>query len=137
MFRRLGVFVSWFDLDAACTISPGEGAGAAADLVGRLADKSLLVSGHGSGSGQWRMLDTVRAYALERKTFGVPIAQHQAIQFMLADMATEIDAARLLARFPDQRAWTASLECAAGGPRGAGRPRPAGHPAPGRAAGAD
>jgi predicted ATPase len=66
MFRRLGVFVSWFDLDAACTISPGEGAGAAADLVGRLADKSLLVSGHGSGSGQWRMLDTVRAYALER-----------------------------------------------------------------------
>ncbi|MDP9037015.1 MAG: acyl-CoA dehydrogenase family protein [Myxococcota bacterium] len=37
------------------------------------------------------------AYAKERKSFGVPIAQHQAIQFMLADMATEIDAARLLA----------------------------------------
>ena len=36
------------------------------------------------------------AYAKERKSFGVPIAQHQAIQFMLADMATEIDAARLL-----------------------------------------
>jgi butyryl-CoA dehydrogenase len=35
-------------------------------------------------------------YAKERKSFGVPIAQHQAIQFMLADMATEIDAARLL-----------------------------------------
>ncbi|HEX3769285.1 MAG TPA: acyl-CoA dehydrogenase family protein [Polyangiaceae bacterium] len=37
------------------------------------------------------------AYAKERKSFGVPIAQHQAIQFMLADMATELDAARLLA----------------------------------------
>jgi alkylation response protein AidB-like acyl-CoA dehydrogenase len=36
------------------------------------------------------------AYAKERKSFGVPIAQHQAIQFMLADMATEIEAARLL-----------------------------------------
>ncbi len=35
-------------------------------------------------------------YAKERQTFGVPIAQHQAIQFMLADAAVEIDAARLL-----------------------------------------
>ncbi len=35
-------------------------------------------------------------YARERQTFGVPIAEHQAIQFMLADAATEIDAARLL-----------------------------------------
>jgi butyryl-CoA dehydrogenase len=35
-------------------------------------------------------------YAKERKSFGVPIAQHQAIQFMLADMGVEIDAARLL-----------------------------------------
>jgi butyryl-CoA dehydrogenase len=36
------------------------------------------------------------AYSKERKSFGVTIAQHQAIQFMLADMATELDAARLL-----------------------------------------
>jgi butyryl-CoA dehydrogenase len=35
-------------------------------------------------------------YAKERKSFGVPIAQHQAIQFMLSDMAVELDAARLL-----------------------------------------
>jgi butyryl-CoA dehydrogenase len=41
-------------------------------------------------------LETSVAYAKERKSFGVPIAEHQAIQFMLADMATEIDAARLL-----------------------------------------
>ena len=35
-------------------------------------------------------------YAQERQAFGVPISQHQAIQFKLADMATNIDAARLL-----------------------------------------
>ncbi len=40
--------------------------------------------------------DTARAYALERRQFGQRIADFQAIQFKLADMATEIDAARLL-----------------------------------------
>ncbi len=35
-------------------------------------------------------------YALQRKTFGKPIAEHQSIQWKLADMATEVDAARLL-----------------------------------------
>src|SRR6187551_695208 len=37
-----------------------------------------------------------RDYSLERVQFGVPIAMHQAIQFMIADMATKIEAARLL-----------------------------------------
>ncbi len=36
------------------------------------------------------------AYSKERKAFGKPISQHQAIQFKLADMATSIEAARLL-----------------------------------------
>jgi acyl-CoA dehydrogenase len=36
------------------------------------------------------------AYSKERVQFGVPIAMHQAIQFMIADMATKIEAARLL-----------------------------------------
>jgi len=36
------------------------------------------------------------AYSKERKAFGKPLADKQAIQFMLADMATELDAARLL-----------------------------------------
>jgi butyryl-CoA dehydrogenase len=40
--------------------------------------------------------DAARAYALERKQFGQRIADFQAIQWKLADMATEIDAARLL-----------------------------------------
>ena len=40
--------------------------------------------------------DVARAYALERRQFGKRIADFQAIQWKLADMATEIDAARLL-----------------------------------------
>jgi len=35
-------------------------------------------------------------YSKERKTFGKPISQHQAIAFKLADMATEVEAARLM-----------------------------------------
>ena len=41
-------------------------------------------------------------YATERKTFGKPIANHQAISFMLADMARDVEAARLLTW---QAAW--------------------------------
>jgi alkylation response protein AidB-like acyl-CoA dehydrogenase len=40
--------------------------------------------------------EAARDYAKQRTAFGHPIADFQAIQFMLADMATEIDAARLL-----------------------------------------
>jgi acyl-CoA dehydrogenase len=43
-----------------------------------------------------RSLDECRAYALERKAFGQPIAQFQAIQFMLAEMAMKYEATRLL-----------------------------------------
>jgi butyryl-CoA dehydrogenase len=41
-------------------------------------------------------LEEAIAYAKDRKAFGQPITQFQAIQFMIADMATEVDAARLL-----------------------------------------
>jgi len=41
-------------------------------------------------------LDAAVGYSKERKTFGKPIGSHQAIQFMLADMTTTLDAARLL-----------------------------------------
>jgi acyl-CoA dehydrogenase len=43
-----------------------------------------------------RALDESRAYSLERKTFGVPIAQHQAVQFMLAEMAIAHETTRVL-----------------------------------------
>jgi len=41
-------------------------------------------------------LDEALRYAKERETFGVPIARHQAIQWMLADAATQIQTARLM-----------------------------------------
>jgi butyryl-CoA dehydrogenase len=41
-------------------------------------------------------LEEAIAYAKDRKAFGQPITQFQAIQFMIADMATEVEAARLL-----------------------------------------
>lgn len=43
-----------------------------------------------------RALDEAISYSLQRKTMGKVIAQHQAIAFMIADMATGIEAARLL-----------------------------------------
>jgi len=53
-------------------------------------------------------LEAAVAYGKDRRTFGKPIVEHQAIQFMLADMATELDASRLLtwraARLKDQGA---------------------------------
>ena len=47
----------------------------------------------GIASGAYEL---ARDYAKERQTFGKPIANHQAIQFKLADMATQIEAARLM-----------------------------------------
>jgi alkylation response protein AidB-like acyl-CoA dehydrogenase len=47
-------------------------------------------------------LDEAINYAKERCTFGQPLSQHQAIQWMIADMSTEIEAARLLVY---QAAW--------------------------------
>ncbi len=42
--------------------------------------------------------DAAFAYAQQRETFGVPIAKHQAIAFKLADMATKLEASRLLVK---------------------------------------
>jgi len=53
------------------------------------------VAARGVGIAQ-RALELALRYSQERRTFGKPIAQHQAIQFKLADMATKVEAARLL-----------------------------------------
>jgi alkylation response protein AidB-like acyl-CoA dehydrogenase len=53
------------------------------------------VAARGVGIAQ-RALELGLRYSQERKTFGKPIAEHQAIQFKLADMGTQVDAARLL-----------------------------------------
>ena len=53
----------------------------------------IAAQGLGIAEGAY---EAARAYALQREQFGRPIAEHQAIQFMLADMATGIAAGQLL-----------------------------------------
>jgi butyryl-CoA dehydrogenase len=54
--------------------------------------------------------DAALEYAQQRETFGKPIAEHQAIQLKLADMATKLEAARLLTRNAAERK-AAGLRC--------------------------
>jgi butyryl-CoA dehydrogenase len=72
--------------------APGEGFGVAMSTLdgGRI---GIAAQALGIAEAAFR---AARDYSLERKTFGKPIAEHQAIAFKLADMATRIEAARLL-----------------------------------------
>ncbi len=60
-----------------------------------LAGGRISVAAQAIGVGQ-AALDEALAHAKKRRTFGRAIAEHQAVQFMLADMATELEAARML-----------------------------------------
>ena len=82
-----------------CTVSAdsliapeGEGFHQALSVLerGRIGIGALAV-----GIGRAALEDSIR-YASQRKAFGKSLTEHQAIQFMLADMATELDAAWLL-----------------------------------------
>jgi alkylation response protein AidB-like acyl-CoA dehydrogenase len=76
----------------------GEGAGlnkGFPQMMDALEVGRVNVAARGVGIAQ-RALELALKYSQERKTFGKPIAEHQAIQFKLADMATQVDAARLL-----------------------------------------
>jgi alkylation response protein AidB-like acyl-CoA dehydrogenase len=71
------------------------------------------VAARGVGVAQ-RAFELAIEYSQQRHAFGVPIAQHQAIQFKLADMATKIQAARLLTNFAARRkdaGERADIEC--------------------------
>jgi alkylation response protein AidB-like acyl-CoA dehydrogenase len=66
-----------------------------AQMMDALEVGRVNVAARGVGIAQ-RALELGLKYAQERQTFGKPIAEHQAIQFKLADMATKVEAARLL-----------------------------------------
>jgi len=66
-----------------------------AQMMDALEVGRVNVAARGVGIAQ-RALELALRYSQERKTFGRAIAEHQAIQFKLADMATQVDAARLL-----------------------------------------
>ena len=55
----------------------------------------VAIAAQALGIGEAAVAEAI-AYAKRREQFGQPIANYQAVQFMLADMATELDAARLL-----------------------------------------
>lgn len=79
---------------------PGDGWGIA---MATLNHSRPLVASISLGGAQ-RAMDCCIEYAKERKQFGVPIAKHQAIQFMIAEMAIKIEASRLLIQ---KAAWLA------------------------------
>ena len=75
-------------------VGPDEGKGLQQILSG-LELGRINVAARGIGVARAALDDSLR-YAQQRKTFGKPIAEHQAIQIKLADMATRVEAARLL-----------------------------------------
>ncbi len=72
--------------------NPGEGWSIA---MSTLDHSRPLVASSALGGAQ-RALDLSVQYSKERTQFGVPIAKHQAIQFMIAEMGMKVEAARLL-----------------------------------------
>ena len=83
---------------AADSILGGEEAGLGhgfAQMMDALEVGRVNVAARGVGIAQ-RALELALRYSQQRVTFGKPIAQHQAIQFKLAEMVTQIEAARLL-----------------------------------------
>lgn len=71
----------------------GEGAGFKV-AMGAFDNTRPPVAAGAVGIGQ-RALDEATKYATERKTFGTPIINHQAVSFMLADMAIGVESSRL------------------------------------------
>jgi predicted ATPase/DNA-binding CsgD family transcriptional regulator len=68
LFRRLGVFMGGFDLEAAQAVCGSSSVERyqVLDQIGLLVDKSLVVADDGAGGMRYRMLETMRQYALEK-----------------------------------------------------------------------
>jgi butyryl-CoA dehydrogenase len=73
----------------------GERGGGYAQFLRTLMGGRIAIAALSVGLAQ-ACMDAALAYAQERRSFGRPISTHQAIQFKLADMATEIELARLI-----------------------------------------
>jgi alkylation response protein AidB-like acyl-CoA dehydrogenase len=85
-----------------------EGQGIQAALGG-LELGRINIAARGCGLASAALMDSVK-YAQIRKTFGKPIAQHQAIQLKLGEMATRVQAARLLT-YDAARAYDSGERC--------------------------
>jgi alkylation response protein AidB-like acyl-CoA dehydrogenase len=88
------MFFSDFPVPVENLIGGVEGAGFKHVMTGLEAER-LNVAARGLGIARAAFEEAIR-YAQRRRTFGKPICEHQAIQLKLADMATRIEASRLL-----------------------------------------
>src|SRR6266498_614264 len=109
LFLRLSVFAAAFDLAAAEKVVADNDlpAGRVADLVARLADRSMLTRPGHSGVGRYRMLETLRAFAAGR----LPAAEAERLRgrhagFMV-DLAERAEAGLY---GPDEPAWVRRVE---------------------------
>jgi len=93
---------------AANLVGTSEGRGLQ-QVLGGLELGRINVAARGAGLARACLEESLR-YAQQRKTFGKPIAEHQAIQIKLADMATRVEAARLLVEHA-ARAYDAGGRC--------------------------
>src|SRR5699024_6159167 len=90
------ILFSDYRVSTNCLVGGREGRGLQQILSG-LELGRINIAARGVGIAQ-RALDESVAYSQVRKTFGKPICQHQAIQLKLGEMATRVEAARLLTR---------------------------------------
>ena len=107
-FRRLAVFVGGFSLDAAATVIGAGKDVEALDRVTALADQSLLVCEVQVGEPRFRMLETIREYALERLAASgeeAAIRNAHAEHFLFLSEHAELEL-----RGPRQAAWLDRLE---------------------------
>jgi predicted ATPase/DNA-binding SARP family transcriptional activator len=109
VFTRLSVFAARFDLAAAEHVVSGEGVAAerVADVVARLVDRSMLTRPRGRGAGRYRMLDTLRRYALSR----LPADELARLQRRHATWVLDLlEQAEVGLSGPDEVRWHALLE---------------------------
>jgi predicted ATPase/DNA-binding SARP family transcriptional activator len=110
LFTRLAVFPSGFDLTAVeAVLSEDETveAGHLADLVAALVDRSMVVRPHARGRGEYRLLQTLRQYALSR----LPAEELAEVRRRHATWAVETaESARRGLEGPDEHRWARVLD---------------------------
>ena len=94
--KYLPLMITMEKIGSYCLTEPSSGSDAAALKTKAVLDGGRLNIGACSLGGAQRCLDEAIAYTKERKQFGQAIADFQATQFTLADMETELQAARFL-----------------------------------------
>jgi alkylation response protein AidB-like acyl-CoA dehydrogenase len=92
----VGVPGAAFASAGAVTAFGSTGAAAAFGSAEGAAPGAAAFASAGAPGAAWQALDKARQYLFERKAFGRNIGDFQAMQFKIADMATDLEAARLM-----------------------------------------